>query len=486
MSLEEIRRVRLEKLQRLSQAGMPPFPAKEVRSSGIGEAVKAFSKFVGAKKRLTLAGRLYALRGHGGSLFADLKDSSGRVQVYVKKDVVGREAYTLFEHTVDIGDIIETTGTFFLTKKKEKTLEVSSWRMLAKSLRPLPEKWHGLKDAEERFRRRYLDLLMNDEVGERFRLRSAIVGAVRAFFDREGFLEVETPMLQPIAGGALARPFATHHNALDVDLYLRIAPELYLKELLVGGFERVYELGKSFRNEGIDTTHNPEFTTVEWYAAYWDEDDMMACVERCLKYVLSTVRAGPAVFSGKKISWKTPFRRISFSEVLKKYAGIDYHQETRDSLAARARKLGIEIPPREVTGKIVDEIFKKVCRQHINNPTFVIHHPLDISPLAKRREENAEEARRFQVVVGGMEVVNGFAELNDPLDQRVRFEEQARMKQAGHAEAHAWDENFLEALEYGMPPAAGCAISIDRLTMLLCDTKNIREVLLFPVLRPKN
>lgn len=476
MSLEEIRRVRLEKLQRLQKAGADPFPAEVRRSHSIGEAASAFSKLARLKKQLTLTGRLSALRGHGGSLFADLQDGSGRLQLYIKRDVLGIEAYTLFEDTADIGDIIETTGALFLTKKKEKTLEVSSWRILAKSMRPLPEKWYGLKDVEERFRKRYLDLLINNEVRLRFQVRSAVVRAIRAFFDTEEFLEVETPMLHPIAGGALARPFITHHNTLDIDLYLRIAPELYLKELLVGGFERVYELGKSFRNEGIDVTHNPEFTTVEWYAAYWDEDDMMACVERCFKSVFAAV--------GTKLV-KTPFPHVTFLEILKKHAGIDYHAETCESLLRRAEKLGVEVAQHEVKGKIVDEIFKKVCRQHIQNPMFITNHPLDISPLAKKRDDNPEEARRFQLVMGGMEIVNGFSELNDPLDQRARFEEQVKMKQAGHAEAHALDESFLEAMEYGMPPAAGCAISIDRLTMLLTGTHNIREVLLFPTMRPK-
>lgn len=488
MSLEEIRGTRLKKKEHIEQSGMEAYPASVSRTHAIDGIRVSFSRLEKAHTRCVIAGRVRSLRAHGGSTFADIEDGSSRMQIYIKKDAVGEDAYALFLEGVDIGDIIEVAGTVFLTKKQEQTLKVASWRMLAKALRPLPEKWHGLIDVEERFRRRYLDLAMNEDVRARFILRSRMVSAIRSFFDSEEFLEVETPMLHSIAGGAIARPFVTHHNALDTDFYLRIAPELYLKRLLVGGYERVYELGKSFRNEGIDHTHNPEFTTIEWYAAYWDENDMMACVERCLRFVLTSLGLKKSIaFQGNTISFQNAFSRIPFTEVLKRHALIvDYEKETRDSLAVRARQFGIDIGPHEIKGKIADEIFRKICRPRLIEPTFVTNLPADISPLAKASADHPGEVRRFLLEVGGWEIVNAFSELNDPLDQRARFEEQERGRTAGDTELHKMDEDFIEALEYGMPPAAGAAIGIDRLAMLLTDTTNIREVLLFPTLRPKS
>lgn len=488
MSFEEIRDARLKKRERVEQSGMEAYPASVSRTHTIAEIRAQFSRLEKSHKRCTVAGRLRSLRAHGGSTFADIEDGSGRIQIYLKKDEVGSDVYSLFLDGADIGDIIEVVGTPFLTRKEEQTIQVFSWRMLAKALRPLPEKWHGLTDVEERFRRRYVDLIMNEDVRARFILRSRMMSAIRAFFDGEEFLEVETPMLHPIAGGAIAKPFMTHHNALDTDFFLRIAPELYLKRLLVGGYERVYELGKSFRNEGIDHTHNPEFTTVEWYAAYWDENDMMECVERCLRFVLKTLGLKKGIsFQEHAISLDKPFARIPFNEILKRHALIvDYDKETRDSLATRARQFGIDIGPHEVKGKIADEIFRKICRPKLIEPTFVINLPADISPLAKASPDHPGEVRRFLLEVGGWEIVNAFSELNDPLDQRARFEEQERGRTAGDTELHKMDEDFIEALEYGMPPAAGAAIGVDRLAMLLTDTVNIREVLLFPTLRPKS
>lgn len=436
------------------------------------------------KKPIVIAGRVMAKREHGGSTFIDLQDGTGKIQAYLKRDVLN-DQYDLFFDAVDIGDIIQVTGRAFETQRKEKTIEAAEWRMLAKSLRPLPEKWHGLQDVEERFRKRYLDLVMNEEVRARFVRRAQVLRAVRQFFDREGFMEVETPIFQPIAGGALARPFKTHHNALDIDLYLRIAPELYLKQLLVGGFEKVYEMGKSFRNEGIDASHNPEFTSIEWYASYWDEEMMMDCVERCFAFILKELGFKHTIeFEGKEISFAKKFSRFDFKELLQRYALIaDYDRETRDSLAQRALQLGIDTSPHESKGKIADEIYKKICRPYLVQPTFIINHPLEISPLAKKRTQDT--VRRFQLVVAGLEMVNAFSELNDPLDQRERFEAQAEMSHKGEEEAHPLDEAFIETLEYGMPPAAGAAIGIDRLVMFLTDTKTIREVVLFPTMRPK-
>ncbi|MEK7074536.1 MAG: lysine--tRNA ligase, partial [Patescibacteria group bacterium] len=481
---DEIRNERIKKRETLITKGIDPYPSKTERDHVIADVVKKFSAAMKLKKGVGVAGRVMARREHGGSTFIDVQDGTGKIQAYLKRDILG-DQYDLFFDVVDIGDVIQIQGRCFETQRKEKTIEIAQWRMLAKSLRPLPEKWHGLQDVEERFRKRYLDLVMNEEVRKRFEKRSHVIRAIRAFFDREDFLEVETPMFHPIAGGALARPFKTHHNALDIDLYLRIAPELYLKELLVGGFEKVYELGKSFRNEGIDTSHNPEFTSVEWYAAYWDEEMMMECVERCFGFILKEIGVkGSMTYDGKDISFEKKFVRSDFKEILQRYALIaDYDRETRDSLSLRARQLGIDASPHDSKGKIADEIYKKICRPYLIQPTFLMNHPLDISPLAKKR--TADTVRRFQLVIGGLEMVNGFSELNDPLDQRERFEMQEQMHQEGEEETHPLDEAFIEALEYGMPPAAGAAIGIDRLIMFLTDTKNIREVVLFPTMRPK-
>ncbi len=483
MALEEIRRDRIAKIQVL---GHSAYPADTRRTHRITEVLKKFGTLSRKAKDVTVAGRMFARREHGGAVFIDLADSEGRIQAYLKRDALGDD-FDAFLATTDLGDILEVTGRPFLTKREERTLMVREWRMLAKSLRPLPEKWHGLKDVEERFRRRYLDVLMNPEVRERFLFRSGLVSTLRAFFDRERFVEVETPMLHPIPGGTLARPFVTHHNALETDLYLRIAPELYLKRLLVAGYERVFEIGKCFRNEGIDATHNPEFTMLECYAAFWDEEQMMGLVENLFSELCEKFFTRQAIEQeGKTITFKKPYARITFSELLARYALIpDYDAESRDGLASRARKFGIETAPHESKGKIADEIYKKICRPHLTNPTFLVRHPLEISPLAKKWEDRPTEVRRLQLVVGGLELANGWAEVNDPIDQRERFEEQEQSRRGGEEEAMRLDEDFLEAMEYGMPPSAGLGIGIDRLAMFFTDTKNIREVVLFPTLRPR-
>ncbi len=500
-------------MELLREKGMEPYPAQSGTRLAIAEVLKKFGALVKSKRKVAVAGRIMAKREHGGSAFIDIRDGTGEVQAYFKKDIFeSYEAtphkimrrrlvnvepsninnYALFLETVDIGDFLKVEGKCFKTKKGEETIEVSGWKMLVKSLRPLPEKWHGLQDVEERFRKRYLDLLMNEGVRERFELRARIIKELRAFHEKNGFLEVETPMLHPVPGGALAKPFVTHHNALDLDLYLRIAPELYLKRLLIGAWEKVYEIGKSFRNEGIDAEHNPEFTELECYAAYWDENDMIDFVENLFIYLSKNFAKKGFELEGKKISFKKPFPRMDFKELLKRYALItDYDSETRDSIATRARQLGLDITPYETKGKIADEIYKKICRPYLAQPTFVINHPLDISPLAKSQgptlteKGRAPTARRFQLIVGGMELANGFAELNDPIDQRKRFEEQEKERSGGEEEAHRIDEDYLEAMEYGMPPAAGLGVGIDRLVMLFTDAKNIREVVLFPTMRPK-
>lgn len=487
MALEDIREERIRKAEMLRLAGVDPYPADTGAILATADAKKKFTALAKSKKEIAVAGRVMARRGHGGSTFFDVADASGTIQAYAKEDVLGAEQYQLFSDTVDIGDFVRISGTLFLTKKEEKTIEVQSWAMLAKSLRPLPEKWHGLQDVEERFRRRYLDLLMNEGVRERFATRSAIIKTIRDFHEDRGFIEVETPMLHPIPGGTLAKPFVTHHNALDIDLYLRIAPELYLKRLLVGGMDRVFEIGRCFRNEGMDATHNPEFTMLECYAAYWNENDMMGFVEDLFAALAAAFGNKQEITAeGKEISFKKPFQRIAFKDLLGRYALItEYDRETRESFAMHAKRFGIEVNPHDSKAKIADEIYKKICRPHLVQPTFVTNHPLEISPLAKKRKENPDEVRRFQLVVGGWELTNAFAELNDPLDQRERFAEQERERQGGEDEAMRMDEDYVEAMEYGMPPAAGLGIGIDRAVMLFTDTKNIREVVLFPTLRPK-
>lgn len=487
MALEDIRAERVQKLNALKAQGIDAFPAGTARTHVISDIRKKFAALSDAKKIVVAAGRVMARREHGGSMFLDLFDGTGTIQVYLKKDVLGDE-YARAEAVLDIGDFIETEGALFKTKKEEETIEVARWAMLAKSLLPLPEKWHGLQDTEERFRKRYLDLLMNEGVKERFIMRARIITHIRNFHEKKGFVEVETPMLHPIPGGTIAKPFVTHHNALDADLYLRVAPELYLKRLLVGGMERVFEIGTCFRNEGIDATHNPEFTMLESYAAYWDEEGMMAFVEDLFVSLAKDIgnKKGEIAADDKTIIFKKPFTRIAFKDVLARYAQVsEYDTETRDSLAVRARQFGIDAGAHESKGKIADEIYKKICRPYLTQPTFVINHPLELSPLSKRRDENPDEVRRFQLIAGGMELTNAFAELNDPIDQRERFVVQERERQGGDEEAMRLDEEFLEAMEYGMPPAAGLGIGIDRVAMLFTGVKNIREVVLFPTLRPK-
>ena len=486
---EEIRLHRIKKLETLRKSGINPYPEKISFSViEIGDVKKKFKTYARTKKIVGIAGRIMAKREHGGSIFLDIFDGSAnnKLQVFIGEDKIGTSAFSLFTTTADVGDVIAVCGKLFTTKRGEETLEAAAWEMLAKTLRPLPEKWHGLSDIEERFRKRYLDLTMNEAVRNRFLKRSEIIREIRNFFDKTSFVEVETPMLHPIAGGALAKPFVIHHNALDIDLYLRIAPELYLKKLLVGGFRKVYEIGKSFRNEGIDPRHNPEFTTIEWYAAYWDEEDMMQYTEKCFKHLIKkTTGKTEFEYQGKTISCAKPFLRLTFKELLKRHAHIlDFDKESRESLVLKARQFGIEPETHESKGKIADEIYKKVCRPKITQPTFLTNHPLDISPLAKKHA-SPDEVRRFQLVIGGLELVNAFSELNDPIDQLERFKEQDSMKKAGEMESHPVDEDYVEALEYGLPPAAGAAIGIDRLTMLLTDTDNIKEVILFPTMRPK-
>ena len=437
MAIEEIRKTRLKKLENIKKAGIDPYPAESFRSHKVSEALENFEGLSNSGEKITLAGRLMSLREHGGSTFGDLKDESGKIQLFFKKDIVGDGQYRFFIENFDIGDFIETSGVLIKTKVGEQTLEIQSFRILAKTLLPLPEKWHGLQDVEERFRKRYLDLIFNQEAKEKFLQRSEIIKKIRQYFLDAGCVEVETPMLQTIPGGALAKPFKTHLNALDLDLYLRVAPELFLKRLLIGGFEKVFEIGRNFRNEGIDRDHNPEFTMLEAYFAYKDYNWLMEFTEDFFVHLNE--------------NFKRPFKRVEFRELLKWKNGPE-----------------------------ADEVFKKEIRPTIIEPTFVINHPIDLSPLAKKISETG--VARFQLIAGGFELCNAFSELNDPVDQKERFEKQKKLK---GDEVHPYDKDFLEALEYGMPPAAGIGIGIDRLVMFLTGSKNLREIILFPTMKPK-
>jgi lysyl-tRNA synthetase class 2 len=495
MSLEEIRSVRLKKLQKIKEVFGGAFPAKTSRDFSLAEAIENFPKLSRRRKPLILAGRVFGIRSHGGVIFCDFKDGSfGKkekklfsFQAYLKKDILGEEQLSFFEENVDIGDFLEFKGSPFKTKKGEKSIKVSSWRMLAKSLRPLPEKWHGLSDIEERFRKRYLDLLMNDEVSFRFMLRSKIIVEIRNFLNRHEFLEVETPVLQPLAGGALAEPFKTHHNALDMDLFLRIAPELYLKRLLVAGFEKVYELGRNFRNEGIDAAHNPEFTMLEFYQAYQDANFARSFTEDLIRTLVKKIfNKQIIVYEDNQITFSKKFSIVPFFDILKRHALINNPESAAiEDFRLKAQQFGIEVADSDSKEKIADNIFKKVCRPKIIQPTFVVDHPIGLSPLAKKKEDNSDLVDRFQLIIGGLELANGFSELNDFLEQQERFEKQQELREQGDKEATELDENYLEAMEYGMPPAVGVGIGIDRLAMFLLDVHNIKEVILFPTMRSK-
>jgi lysyl-tRNA synthetase class 2 len=486
MVQEELIKIREKKLERIKKELINPYPLRAKRTYTISEAIENFGKLSKTKEEIFLVGRVRSLRTHGGLTFFHIEDGTGKIQVLIRKNKVGESAYEFFLDNFDIGDFVEVRGNLMKTKTGEKTLEISDFKILAKSLRPLPEKWHGLKDVEERYRKRYLDLIFNPEVREKFVLRSKIVYEIRKFLEKEGFLEVETPILQPVYGGARAKPFKTHLNALNLDLYLRIAPELYLKRLLVGGFEKVFEMGKCFRNEGIDKFHNPDFTSLEFYWAYADYKDMMRLTERMILTIVKNIFKKTKVeYQGKEINFKTPWPRVEFDILFRKETKVDYDTYNREALFKKAKEMGLEIEGKAPKFEIADQIFKKKIRPKIWQPTFVIHFPLGFQTLAKALDKNPKRLANFQLIVGGVELVNGFSELNDPVEQRIRFEEQQKLLKEGYGEAHPFDEDFLEALEYGMPPAAGFGMGIDRLVMILTDSHSLREVILFPTMRPK-
>ena len=493
-NIDELREVRLKKLEAIQKAGILAYPLETKRTHKITEALDDFNRLAKAEKEIILAGRIKSQRGHGGITFLDIEDGSaslttggsGKIQVFFKKDRVGEKSYQFFLDNFDIGDFIEARGVLFTTKAGEKTLEAADYKILAKSLLPLPEKWHGLQDVEERFRKRYLDLIFSPEVRNKFELRSKIIKEIRAFLESEGFLEVETPVLQPIYGGAKAKPFKTHLNALDMDLYLRISPELYLKRLLVGGFEKVYEIGRVFRNEGMDRFHNPDFTVLEFYWAYADYKNLMKLTEELLESIIKKIFGKTEIeYEEKIIDFKAPWPRVEFSHLVKKETGIDVEEINLETLKKEAKRLGADFEKGAQKADIADEIYKKLCRGNILQPTFIINHPVGSFPLAKPLESNPKKLANFQLVAAGWELINAFSELNDPLEQKIRFQEQEKFYKAGLAEAQRQDLDFIESLEYGMPPSAGFGMGIDRLVALLTGSHSLKEVILFPTMRSK-
>lgn len=482
---------RLDKLERVRARGDNPYKYTFERSSTIAAARTAFE--AGEKEEgdpeaepvdATLAGRVIALRSHGKSTFADLRDESGSIQAWFSKKDIGDDAYDAL-HDLDIGDHIGVTGKVKRTRRGEMTVFASGYELLSKSLRALPEKYHGLTDVETRYRQRYLDMISNPEVLDTFRKRTAIVSTMREWLNERDFLEVETPMLHPIPGGATARPFITHHNTYDRDLFLRIAPELYLKRLIVGGFERVFEINRCFRNEGVDTRHNPEFTMMELYEAYQDYMGLMDETEGLFCAIIEKVAGGTSFeYQGDTIDAARPWKRIKLFDAIREHTGIDLEaSRDRDTAAKLAASIGIEVDPAMGYGKIVDQVMSERVQPNLVQPTFLYDYPIEISPLAKKKRDNPDLTERFQAFIGRLEMCNAFSELNDPIDQRERFEAQNKLRELGDEEAQPLDEDFLTALEVGMPPTAGIGIGIDRLAMLLTDSASIREVILFPQLR---
>ncbi len=483
--------VRLSKLKKLKDAGVNLYPNDYRPSHVSSQILSQFGSHTEEQlgklpAEIALGGRIVAIRSFGRASFFHLQDRGGKIQIYVRQDRLGKEEYNLFK-SLDIGDIVGVWGNLFRTKTKELTLEAHGLRLLCKCLRPLPEKWHGLADVELRYRQRYLDLIVNPDVREVFRRRSQIIRLIRSFFEERDFLEVETPMMQSIAGGAAAKPFKTHHKALNLELYLRVAPELYLKRLLVGGLERVFEVNRNFRNEGISVRHNPEFTMVEFYQAYANYEDLMKLTEEMFVTLAQNIVGATKIsYSGHEIELKPPWRRLSILEGIEQYGGVA-REKVADlkGLRTLAEKQGFSLDPELSYEKMLVEVFERVAEPHLIQPTFVVDFPLEVSPLARKNDKNPKLADRFELYIGGRELANAFSELNDPLDQKGRFLEQVRARSAGDETASEMDEDFLRALEYGMPPAAGEGIGIDRVVMLFTDSPSIRDVILFPLLRPQ-
>jgi lysyl-tRNA synthetase class 2 len=484
-SLSQLLQYRREKLKALREKNINPYPYFFKRTHTSNEILDNFEKLEADGTEVIVCGRVISLRSHGKSLFFHILDGKGKIQVYVKSDIVGEEKYKLFEF-FDIGDFIGIKGKVFKTKTGEKSIRAEEFQLLSKSLHPLPEKWHGLQDKELRYRQRYLDLISNPEVKDTFILRTRILVAIRKFLDDQGFLEVETPILQPIYGGAFARPFITHHNALDTDLYLRIADELYLKRLIIGGFEKVYEVCKDFRNEGMDKNHNPEFSMLELYQAYADYNDIMELCERLFNFVsLEVFKTDRIKFQEEEIDLSPPWRRLSFWESIEKFTGENLYKEEEKKIRKLAEDLGIKAEPSIRIGKVIESIFEEKVQPSLIQPTFILDYPVEMSPFAKKHREKQGLTERFEGFIAGMELMNAFSELNDPIDQRERFEQQAKFRKMGDEEAHVIDEDFLRAMEYGMPPTGGLGVGLDRMVMLFTNSTSIRDVIFFPQMKPE-
>lgn len=476
--------IRREKLQKIEELGIYPFGDKFERDYHTTDIVANFDELDG--KDVRIAGRIMAIRDHGKTAFLTIRDGEGDIQIYLRRDEVTETEFALFR-LLDIGDIIGIAGSVFKTHRGEISVRVAQLTMLSKALRPLPNKMQGLTDTDARYRQRYVDLIMNQDVRETFRKRSAIIASVRQWLAAHGFMEVETPILQNLYGGAAARPFITHHNALDMDVYLRISPELYLKRLVVGGFEKVYDLNHNFRNEGIDTRHNPEFTMLETYQAYGNFEDVIRQTEEivsyCAQQVLGTMKIA---YQGQEIDLTPPWNRMTMPEAVKKYSGEDFDKVTTvEEARAIADRLGVEYGEHDGIGKLLNACFEEVAEEKLIQPTFIFGHPLEISPLAKQNRKNPMITDRFEAFIFGRELANGFSELNDPIDQYQRFEDQVKQYEEGDDEAHQMDYDYVRALEYGLPPTAGLGIGLDRMIMFLTDASSIRDVILFPLLKPE-
>ena len=483
--INEQMQVRIDKMHKIEEHGWKPFGYRFLYTHRAADIAAQFDELSEKETEVKMAGRIMAIRGHGKTCFMDMQDKTGRIQVYVRKDVIGEENYALIK-LMDIGDTVGITGTAFRTHMGELSIKANSVEMLSKSLRPLPEKWHGLKDVETRYRQRYVDLIVNPEVRDTFVKRSQIIRSVREVLDSHDFLEVETPILNTIAGGAAARPFISYHNALDMQVYMRIAPELYLKRLIVGGMDRVYEMGRVFRNEGIDNRHNPEFTSVEIYQAFADYRDMMDLTEEVVVKTAEKVLGTTTInYEGTTIELASPWKRMSMIEAVKEYSGKDFTGVTDlEEARAIAKELNVAIEPSFGIGKIINACFEEYVEDKLIQPTFITGHPKEISPLAKSNPENPEITDRFEAYIYGREICNGFTELNDPIDQKGRFLKQVEERANGDEEANMMDEDFVNALEYGLPPTGGLGIGIDRLVMFLTNSSTIRDVLFFPTMKP--
>ena len=485
-NLNEMLMMRREKLRELEEKGKSPFFIEKYNYTHHSTTIKDNFEEL-EEQTVSVAGRIMSRRGHGKVSFMDLQDSKGRIQLFVKMNAIGEEAYKDL-NLLDLGDIVGVKGEVFKTKTGEVSIRTKEITLLTKSLQILPEKFHGLKDQDLRYRQRYVDLIVNPEVKETFILRSKIIKAVREYLDEREFLEVDTPILNTIAGGANARPFVTHHNTLDIDMYLRIANELYLKRLIVGGFEKVYEMGRMFRNEGMSHKHNPEFTNIELYQAYADYEDMMVLTEELVAYVAEKILGGTVIdYQGKEIDLTPPWRRLSMIDAIKEYTGVDFNTIDTDEEAIKiAKEKGLEIEAGMKRGHIISEMFEEFCEEYLVQPTFITHHPVEVSPLAKRNSDDPRLTNRFEAFINTWEIANAFSELNDPIDQKERFLEQAKQREAGDAEAHMMDMDFVNALEVGLPPTGGLGIGIDRLIIILTNQPTIRDVILFPTMKPIN